>query len=85
MAPPVWEETGTRLRVTISTERVGEAVADWIDRAIVDMLDARAGLGTSDIAPAMGRSTRSVRTRLARLVERGLAVEICTGPTDPKR
>ncbi|MDE0005188.1 MAG: helix-turn-helix domain-containing protein [Rhodospirillaceae bacterium] len=85
LAPPVWEEIGTRLRVTISTERVGETAADAIDRAIVDMLDARAGLGTSEIAAAIGRSTRATRTRLARLVERGLAVEIGTGPKDPKR
>ena len=71
--------------MTISTERVGESVADAIDRAIVDMLDARDGLSTSEIAAGIARSTRATRTRLARLVERGLAVEIGTGPKDPKR
>ena len=85
VASPAWEEIGTRLRVTISTERVGETVADEIDRAIVDMLDARTGMSTSEIAAAIGRSTRATRTRLVRLVERGLAVEIGTGPKDPKR
>ena len=85
LAPPVWEEIGTRLRVTISTERVGETIADSIDRTIVDMLDARVGLGTSEIAAAIGRSTRATRSRLAKLVERGLAVEIGRGPRDPKR
>lgn len=85
LGSPVWEEIGTRLRVTISTARVGETIADSIDRAIIDLLDARAGLGTSEIAAAIGRSTRATRTRLARLVERGLAVEIGTGPKDPKR
>ena len=85
LAPPVWEEIGARLRVTISTERVGERTADSIDQAIVQMLDAGAGLGTSEIAAAIGRSTRATRSRLARLVARGLAVEIGTGPRDPKR
>ena len=85
LAPPVWEEIGARLRVTISTERVGERTADSIDQAIVQMLDAGAGLGTSEIAAAIGRSTRATRSRLARLVERGLAVEIGRGPRDPKR
>ena len=85
LAPPVWEEIGTRLRVTISTERAGESIADSIDQAIIEMLDARAGLGTSEIAESIGRSTRATRSRLARLVERGLAVEIGRGLQDPKR
>ena len=85
LAPPVWEEIGARLRVTISTVRVGERTADSIDQAIVQMLDAGAGLRTSDIAAGIGRSTRATRSRLARLVARGLAVEIGTGPRDPKR
>ena len=85
LAPPVWEEIGTRLRVTISTERVGETIADSIDQAIIEMLDARAGLSTSEIAETIGRSTRATRSRLAKLVERGLAVEIGRGPRDPKR
>ena len=72
-------------RRRISTERIGETVADAIDQAIVDMLDTWAGLRISEIAAAIVRSTRATRTRLARLVERGLAVEIDTGPKVPKR
>ncbi|WP_419940048.1 winged helix-turn-helix domain-containing protein [Candidatus Palauibacter sp.] len=38
-----------------------------------------------EVAEAIGLSTRSTRTRLARLVERGLVREVGTGPNDPKR
>ena len=85
LAAPVWEEIGTRLRVTIFTERVHQSPTDSIDRRIVDMLDIKCGLGTSEIAKAIGRSTRATRSRLKRLVERGLVVEIGTSPRDPNR
>lgn len=37
------------------------------------------------IAAAIGLSPRATRTRLARLVGRGLVREIGTGPQDPRR
>ena len=85
LAPPVWEEIGNRLRVTMTTERVGEAAMDSTDQKIMDVLDIGPGRGTSEVARAISLSTRATRTRLARLVERGLAVEVGTGPRDPKR
>jgi len=36
-------------------------------------------------ARLIGRTSRAARTRLARLVQRGLVVEIGTGPRDPLR
>ena len=85
LAPPVWEEIGSRLRVTIATERIGEAAADPTDQAILDVLGAGDGRSTSEIAGAIGLSPRATRSRLARLVERGLLVEVGSGPRDPKR
>ena len=82
---PVWEEIGNRMRVTMWTERVGETVTDDIDNAILDALEAADGLGTRAVADVIGLSTRATRNRLGRLVERGLAVEVGTGPRDPKR
>ena len=49
------------------------------------LLKAGRGRGTREIAEAIGLSTRSTRTRLARLVERGLVREVGTGPHDPRR
>jgi predicted HTH transcriptional regulator len=85
LASPVWEEIGSRLRVTIYTEHVGTVTADSIDKAIIKLLENGDGLGTSEIAESIGLSPRATRTRLVKLVARGLVREIGTGPKDPKR
>lgn len=82
---PVWEEVGLRLRVTLRRERVGPERIDARDRTILNLLDVDHGRPTREIAAAIGLSTRSTRTRLARLVERGLVREVGTGPNDPRR
>lgn len=83
LAAPKWEEVGDRLRVTLWTERVEEVRLDATDQAIVESLSER-GRTTGEIAGAIGLSSRATRTRLARLVERGLVAEV-GGPRDPKR
>lgn len=85
LAPPVWEEVGFRLRVTLRTGSLRSPTIDPKDRTILDLLKAGEGRGTREIAEAIGLSTRSTRTRLARLVERGLVREVGTGPNDPRR
>lgn len=85
LGSPIFEELATRFRVTIPTTRVGPAVVDETDQAILESLSGGHGLGTGEIAAAIGLSTRATRTRLARLVGRGLVREIGTGPQDPKR
>lgn len=81
---PNWEEIGTRLRVTMSTEPVEAATTDPVDQAILDLLDS-GDRTTSEIAGAIGRSTRATRTRLSRLVDQGQLVAIGRGPQDPRR
>jgi ATP-dependent DNA helicase RecG len=85
LGPPVFEEIGTRFRVTLITARVGPSALDETDRTIVDALAGAEGLLTSEIAQTIGLTTRATRTRLARLVESGLVREVGTGPQDPKR
>ena len=85
LATPVWEEIGFRLRVTVRTGPSRPPRIDVRDRRILDLLGTGEGHGTREIAEAIGLSTRSTRTRLARLVERGLVREAGTGPNDPKR
>jgi len=85
LATPVWEEIGFRLRVTLRTAPSRPPRIDARDRTILDLLGTGEGRGTREIAEAIGLSTRSTRTRLARLVERGLVREAGTGPHDPKR
>ena len=84
LQPPIWEEVGQRLRVTLRIEQSAETLIDAVDRAILDELDAD-GRHTREVALAIGLSPRATRVRLAKLVERGLVVDIGSGPRDPKR
>ena len=85
LSPPVWNEIGVRLRVTLRTERVGGVDVDPTDRSILDLLEHGAQRSTREIAGAIGLSSRATRTRLGKLVARGLVREIGTGPRDPRR
>ena len=85
LAAPVFEEIATRFRVTIVTARTGRPTVDETDQAILAHLVGDKGLLTSEIATEIGLTSRATRTRLARLVGRGLVREIGTGPQDPRR
>ena len=85
LALPVFEEIATRFRVTLSTARVGGPTLDETDQGILDALADGGGLPTSKIAKAIDLTPRATRTRLARLVGRGLVRQVGTGPQDPRR
>jgi ATP-dependent DNA helicase RecG len=85
LAPPVLEEIGNRFRVTLRTARHAPPVVDATDQAILDALAGDAGLSTQAIASRIQLTPRATRTRLARLVERGLVREIGTSAQDPQR
>jgi predicted HTH transcriptional regulator len=84
---PRFEEIGTHFRVTLSAVSRRAPSRDARDEAILSALSASAerGLSTSQIAEQIKISARAARTRLASLVERGLIVEIGSGPQDPHR
>ena len=82
---PVFEEIATRFRVTISTVSVGPAVLDDLDQAILALLGKGDGLPTSEVAASINLTPRATRTRLSKLIQRGLVSAIGTGPQDPKR
>jgi ATP-dependent DNA helicase RecG len=82
---PALEEIGARFRVTLHTARTGSPVVDTADQAILDAMAGDSGLATQEIAAAIELTPRATRTRLAKLVERGLVREIGTSPQDPKR
>lgn len=82
---PKLEEVGTRFRVTLSllaqqAPEVGER-----DRLVMELLADGAGHSTQQIADHLGLSTRATRSRLRALVDRGLIVEVGSGPQDPRR
>lgn len=85
LAAPAFEELASRFRVTLATERVTRPTIDDIDQVILKALAGGVGRLTSEVAAAIGLTPRATRTRLARLVGRGLVTEIGTGPQDPQR
>ena len=85
LADPVFDEIGTRFRVTLATARQQAPLMDELDQTILSVLTRESGRSTQEVADAIKRSTRATRPRLARLIERGLVSEVGTGPQDPKR
>ncbi len=85
LAPPVLEEIGARFRVTIHTTGIGAPNVDKTDQAVLDALAEDNGLSTREIANVIGLTARATRSRLLKLVERGLVRVIGTGPQDPRR
>ena len=87
LPPPTFEEIAGRFRVTLWATPGGEPQLSPDHKRLLDALALAGtrGLGTSELSKQVGRSTRTVRTHMARLVELGLAVEIGSGPTDPRR
>ncbi len=79
--PPVSEETPTRIRVAIATERVGRLSLDEADQAILNTLAGGEGLPASEIEKRIGLTPRATRMRRARVVGRGVG----TGPQNPTR
>jgi predicted HTH transcriptional regulator len=83
---PLLEELGHRFRVTIRTTATRKPEIDTTDQVILDALRHESkGLGTQDVARAIGLSVRTARTRLLRLIGLGLVHEVGTSPEDPRR
>ena len=56
-----------------------------MDQAIVDFVLRGEGVSIREIAAHIERTPRATRTRLGRLVDLGLVVEIGSGPRDPRK
>lgn len=84
---PTFEEIGGRFRVTLRTTAVVEPELPLDQRRLLEALAETGSVGssTSELAASLGRSVRTVRNHMARLVELGLVYEVGSGPTDPKR
>ena len=80
---PVWQELGTRFRVTMRKQLDVKPTSATVKDPICDVLSVREGLRTSEIAESIGLTNRATRIRLKKLVEQGLVVRVGTGSTDP--
>jgi predicted HTH transcriptional regulator len=85
LAEPLFEEIATRFRVTIFTGRLSKPKVDDVERSILEALHEHDGLSTAQIGRIIRLSSRATRARLSGMLDKGLVVEIGTGPTDPRR
>ncbi len=82
---PEFEEIALHFRVTIRNSRGLTPKLEPMDAKLIELLRGTDGLSTSALAALVGRTPRSVRTRVARLVESGLLTEMSSSPNDPHR
>ena len=82
---PILEEVGAHFRVVLSAIPTGPVLLDDRDQTILRLLGDGRGRSTAQIAMAVALSARATRTRLADLVQRGLVIEVGSGPQDPRR
>ena len=82
---PLFEEVGLHFRVTLYRERKKEPVTDQVDAKILAVLKKHGELSTKKIADLIDRSARATRTRMIGLIDKGLVIEIGTGPRDPQK
>jgi ATP-dependent DNA helicase RecG len=82
---PLLEEIGLHFRVTLFTrpKSVDISKLDQMDRAILALFKGKSGLSTKEIADSISLSTRATRSRLIDLINKGIIIEIGTGPRDP--
>jgi len=84
---PKFEEIGTHFRVTIFTNRSKKtSILDPINQKVIELLNQHSeGLATNKIAEQINLSVRATRTRLLKLIELGLVIEVASSPQDPQR
>jgi len=86
---PVLEEQAFSFRVTISLKRVVEyPKIDAVEQKIMEVLRAReidGGASTQDMSRALGMTSRSIRSRIARLLSAGKIVAAGKSAFDSKK
>jgi hypothetical protein len=90
LAAPEFEERGFRFRVSVRWEKYRAAQMDEVDAHIrklfaPDTPAAKNGLSTAQIAAAVKLTTRSVRTRMGKLMEQGRVTVVGKNERDPQR
>lgn len=85
LSEPRFEEIGTHFRVTLYKKHVSDPILDRIDRLICVVLHENEQLSTKIIAQKISLSDRQTRSRLIKLVDKGIVGEISRGATDPDK
>jgi hypothetical protein len=81
---PEFAELELRSHVTLRSHAILRADTDTVDGRLLTSLHTASGRSTAEIAKHLGLSNRVVQTRLARMLELGLAVVVGLGRRDPR-
>lgn len=80
---PVFQELNTHFRVTLySVDTVAIALQSW-ETMLIEELKEKQQLGTTEVAKFWGVTTRTARTRLKKMIDKGIIVRIGTSAKDP--
>ena len=85
LEPPHFEEIAGRFRVTFYKQRKYAVLLDETDEMIISLLKDKGPLSTKDISAHVNLTTRSVRPRLVRLIEKGKVLELSRSSKDPNK
>lgn len=80
---PVFQELNTHFRVTLySVDTVAIDLQSW-ETTLIEELKEKQQLGTTEVAKFWCVTTRTARTRLKKMIDKGIIVRIGTSEKDP--
>ncbi len=82
--PPIFQEFNTHFRVTLYTAAVMHTTIEAWEKILLCELNTRKELSPTEISKLWGVSTRTVRTRLNKMVESGSIIRVATAAKDPQ-
>jgi predicted HTH transcriptional regulator len=85
LRPPRFEEIGTAFRVTLYAGKKIDLKLDKLEVQLVEYLKLKNEILTKEAADLWEVSERTARSRLLKMIDKGLISEVKTSPTDPKK
>ncbi|MDP2218065.1 MAG: ATP-binding protein [Methanolobus sp.] len=85
LLPPRFEEIGTAFRVTLYAGKKIDLKLDKWEVQLIEYLKLKNEILTKEAADLWEVSERTARSRLLKMIDKGLITEVKTSPTDPKK
>lgn len=82
---PIIEERPGRVRVTFRLERATEAVLKPLEQQAFDAIHLSNGISVNELASKLGVTTRTARSALAAMLDKGVVAVVGSSRTDPHR
>jgi len=81
---PTFEEKDNHFRTTIYSQKLEKPIFSQFEKHLINYLHKHGAIQTQQAAELWHLSDRSARTRLGKLIEKGIIVRISTAEKDPK-